>query len=109
LPGRRCCGEEEGDCTGERVGKAWQGITLFAVGVLMGMVLLGRGTFTLPVIGDDARAQDETWKMEIFTSDPADDVWAGDLFAEWIQSVPDTCDVETLAESRVVAYYRCPS
>ena len=42
---------------GERVGKAWRGVALFTVGVLVGVVLIGSGSLSLALIGDSAQAQ----------------------------------------------------
>jgi hypothetical protein len=112
----RCGGKKEDECMSERMGRLWQGVALFAMGALVGAVLLGGGSFALSEIGDGAQAQtSQTWETKVFDEmrfnlgatgvvDP--DVY----FNDWLHTIPRECHVETVegALGNFLAYYSCP-
>jgi len=99
---------------GERVGKvSRQGVVLFALGVLVGALLLGGGSFTLPGSGDDARAQsEERWRTRIFQDALLNVGPTGNpdrFLNDWIETLPAECDFGTIEGGRgdLLVYYRC--
>lgn len=106
---------------GERIGRAWQGVALFTVGVLVGALVLGGGSFALPVIGDDAKAQGAaTWQskawhgeigpgeVEINYGQSAPDPEA--FLNDWVETLPAECDLGPIFQTRfdTAVMYRCP-
>jgi hypothetical protein len=112
---RRCGSKEEGDHVGERIGGVSRGAVLFAVGVLVGMLLLGGGAFTLPWNSEDARAQSsEKWRTQIFEDALLHVTSPGDpdrFLNDWIETLPAECDLGTIEGERgdILVYYRCLS
>lgn len=91
-------------------------IAVFLVGILFGAVILGGGLFSLQNAGPNVQAQgDETWNVagdaEGFNiADWGTGRGAQVSLDEWIESVPASCDIQTIAKgmSFVSPYYRCP-
>jgi len=107
---------------GERIGRvSRQGVVLFALGVLVGALLLGGGSFALPWSEDGAQAQDDrmwqskSWRGEVgpggvhinSRGDPAD---PERFFDDWVETLPVECDLGPIFETGfdVTIAYRCP-
>jgi hypothetical protein len=108
---------------GERVGRTWQGVALFAVGGLLGALLLGSGSISLPGMGDDAQAQGaSTWSLATFSyceHCPDPDFYSpldpetrqpGVRISEVVGEIPSSCQVEPLVladGSQIALFVSC--
>lgn len=92
---------------GERVGRIWQGVALFAVGVLVGAVLLG-GIALPGITGESVEAQGSaTWQVQQFNTPVRPDSARIVEIQDWVESLPAECDLVASPNFNWY-FYRCP-
>lgn len=91
-------------------------VAAFVAGVLCTVLIAGAALGVAGVFGDDAQARGGgTWQVAGGDDGFAIADWGtgrgeSQSLDEWIESMPDTCDIQTIPRGVmfVSVYYRCP-